>query len=434
MHPINNADWSTRRERAVPRGIANAFQIYVQRAGNAEIWDVEGRHYIDFAGGIAVLNVGHRHPRVMERVAAQAQRFTHTCFQVLPYDSYIELAERLNAIVPVSGAAKSIFFSTGAEALENAVKIARFATGRSAIISFVGAFHGRTLMTMAMTGKVAPYKLGFGALPADVYHVPFPNLFHDVTVDASISALETLFRVDVDPRRVAAIVVEPVQGEGGFYPAPPEFLVRVRELCDRHGILMIADEVQTGFARTGRMFALEHSGVSPDLITLAKSLGGGMPLSAVSGRAEVMDSVPPGGLGTTYGGNPLACAAALGVLDVIESENLCARATVLGGRLTERLKALQASNSVSFIGDIRSLGAMVAVEICDDGRADRPAPDIAKAIVNAAKEEGLILLTCGMNGNVLRFLFPLTIEDDRFADALGRLERAFRLTSELIQK
>jgi 4-aminobutyrate aminotransferase/(S)-3-amino-2-methylpropionate transaminase len=426
MSGITNADWMARRERAIPRGLGNAFQVYADRAQNAEVWDVEGKRYIDFAGGIAVLNVGHRHPEIMRRVAGQAARFTHTCFQVLPYDVYVELAERLNAIVPVPGKKKTILFSTGAEALENAVKIARYATGRSAIITFAGAFHGRTMMTLAMTGKIAPYKLGFGPFPTEVFHVPFPNAFHGVTEDASIAALEMLFNADVDPSRVAAIVIEPVQGEGGFYPAPPAFLARLRRVCDQRNILLVADEVQTGFARTGKMFAMEHSGVAADLVTMAKSLGGGFPLSAVTGRAEIMDAVPPGGLGSTYAGHPLACAAALGVLDVIEKENLCARAAALGKRLKERLEALQKINSMSMLADIRALGGMVAVELCHERRADRPAPDFVKAVIAKARDAGLLLISCGTNANVLRFLFPLTIEDAVFDEGLSILERAFQ--------
>jgi 4-aminobutyrate aminotransferase/(S)-3-amino-2-methylpropionate transaminase len=313
----------------------------------------------------------------------------------------------------------------GAEALENAVKIARYATGRSAVIAFAGAFHGRTLMTLAMTGKVASYKTGFGPFPGEVFHVPFPSAFHGVTEAMSLAAIELLFKADVDPKRVAAIVIEPVQGEGGFFPAPPSFLASLRRICDDNGILLVADEVQTGFARTGKMFAMEHSGVAPDLMTMAKSLAGGFPLSAVSGRAEIMDTVPPGGLGGTYAGHPLACAAALGVLDVIESEKLCDRATVLGRRVVERLEALQKINSNSMLADIRSLGGMVAVELCHERRADRPAPEFAKAVIAKAQRAGLLLISCGTHGNVLRFLFPLTIQDAVFDEGLTILERTF---------
>jgi 4-aminobutyrate aminotransferase / (S)-3-amino-2-methylpropionate transaminase / 5-aminovalerate transaminase len=415
-----------RRDRAIPRGLATAFPVFAARAENAEMWDANGRRYIDFAGGIGVLNVGHRHPEIMRRVAAQAERYTHTCFQVLPYDVYVELAEHLNTIVPIPGQKKTVLFSTGAEVLENAVKIARCATGRSAIIAFAGAFHGRTMMTLAMTGKVTPYKVGFGPFPNEVFHVPFPSAFRGVTEDASINAIEALFAADVDPSRVAAIIIEPVQGEGGFNPAPARFLARLRQICDQRGILLIADEVQSGFARTGKMFAIEHSGIAPDMVTMAKSLGGGFPLSAVTGRAEIMDVVPPGGLGGTYAGNPLACAAALGVLTVIEKENLCARSTTLGKRLRERLEELQKRNSMSMLADIRALGGMVAVELCHNREADRPAPEFAKAVIAKARDAGLLLLACGTHGNVLRFLFPLTIEDAVFDEGLSILETVFQ--------
>jgi 4-aminobutyrate aminotransferase/(S)-3-amino-2-methylpropionate transaminase len=319
-----NADLARRRAAAVPRGVGNSLQVYAERASNAEIWDVEGRRLIDFASGIAVLNTGHLHPRVQAAIAAQLARLSHACFQVTPYENYVALAERLNELVPGSGPKKTIFLTTGAEAVENAVKIARHHTRRSAVIAFGGAFHGRTLACMSLTGKVQPYKAGFGALLPDVYHAPFPVEYHGIGTAQSLAALEQLFKADVDPERVAAIIVEPVQGEGGFYVAPAEFLRALRTLCDKHGIVLIVDEIQTGFARTGRMFAIEHSGVEPDLVTIAKSLAGGVPLAAVTGKASIMDSPPPGGLGGTYAGSPLGCAAGLAVLEVIESEQLCA--------------------------------------------------------------------------------------------------------------
>ncbi|MFM7625047.1 MAG: aminotransferase class III-fold pyridoxal phosphate-dependent enzyme, partial [Gammaproteobacteria bacterium] len=321
-----NADLARRRAAAIPRGVGNSLQVYADRASNGEIWDVEGRRYIDFASGIAVLNTGHLHPRVQGAVAAQLARLSHACFQVTPYENYVALAERLNALAPGPGPWKTIFLTTGAEAVENAVKIARYHTDRPAVIAFGGAFHGRTLACMSLTGKVQPYKAGFGPMLPDVYHAPFPVEYHGVGVAQSLAALDQLFKADVDPQRVAAIIIEPVQGEGGFYPAPPAFLRALRELCDRHGIVLIADEIQSGFARTGRMFAIEHAGVVPDLITVAKSLAGGVPLSGVIGRADIMDAPPAGGLGGTYAGSPLGCAAGLAVLDVIESEDLCARA------------------------------------------------------------------------------------------------------------
>ena len=320
-----NKDLQERRKAAVPQGVGNFFPVYAERAENAEIWDVEGKRYIDFAGGIGVLNVGHNHPKVKAAVREQVDKCMHTCFQVVPYEPYIALAERLNELAPGGHDKKTIFLTTGAEAVENAVKIARAATGRTGIVSFAGAFHGRTMMTLGLTGKVAPYKTGFGPFPSDIYHARFPNSYHGVTVEDALASLETIFKADLDPKRCAAIIIEPVQGEGGFYVAPFGFLEALRAICDEHGILLISDEIQTGFARTGKWFAIEHSGVVPDLITTAKSLAGGMPLSGVIGRAEIMDAVAPGGLGGTYGGNPVACAAALGAIDAIEEDKLLER-------------------------------------------------------------------------------------------------------------
>lgn len=422
VDPHSNASLRARRTAATPRGISTATPFFVARAENAELWDGEGRRYIDFAGGIAVLNTGHRHPRVVAALQEQLERFTHTAYQVASYESYVRLAERLNALAPIRGPAKCALFTTGAEALENAVKIARCATSRSAIICFSGAFHGRTYLTMAMTGKVVPYKAGFGPTAPDVFHVPFPMALHGVTTADSLRALDQLFRADVDPRRVAAIVIEPVQGEGGFYPAPPELMTALRALCDQHGILLIADEVQTGFGRTGKMFAMEHHDVAADLITCAKSLAAGLPLSAVIGRADVMDAPGPGGLGGTYGGNPLAVAAAHAVLDVMEDEHLAACAELLGQRLRSRLESLRTHNpGATGIAEIRGPGAMIAIELMRDGAPD---PDGAKAIQQRAMDQGLLLLTCGVHGNVLRFLFPLTIQDAIFEEALAILERA----------
>jgi 4-aminobutyrate aminotransferase/(S)-3-amino-2-methylpropionate transaminase len=421
---VTNQDFAARRAAAVPRGVGNAFQIYAERAENAQVWDVEGKRYIDFAGGIAVLNTGHRHPKVMARVQEQLDRFTHTCFQVLPYDTYVELAERINALVPGPTPKKTIFLTTGAEAIENAVKIARAATGRPAFIAFAGGFHGRTMMGMALTGKVAPYKLGFAPLPGEVWHVPFPVPFHGITEEDSLRALDMLFKADVDPARVAGIVIEPVQGEGGFYIASPEFFRKLRAICDRHGILLIVDEVQTGFGRTGKMFAIEHAGIEPDLVTMAKSLAGGFPLSGVCGKAQIMDAAPPGGLGGTYGGSPLGCAAALGVLDAIAEEGLLARADAMGRRMVERLTRIQSGNAVTCIGEVRALGAMVAIELVKDRSGHEPAPDLTKAVIAEAAREGLILLSCGVYGNVIRLLTPLTIPDEGLDEGLDILERA----------
>jgi 4-aminobutyrate aminotransferase len=415
-----NATLRQRRDAATPRGVGITAPFFVARAENSELWDVEGRRYIDFAGGIGVLNVGHRHPRVLAALRAQLDAFTHTAYQVAAYESYVRLAERLATLTPGTHAKKATFFSTGAEAVENAVKIARCATGRAGIIAFHGAFHGRTLMTLALTGKVAPYKLGFGPFPGEVFHVPYPTPLHGVGVEHTLDALHRVFKADVDPRRVAAILIEPVQGEGGFHPAPPALLRALRQECDQHGILLIADEVQSGFARTGRWFAMHHHDVLPDLMCVAKSLGAGLPISGVVGRAELMDAPVPGGLGGTYGGNPLATAAANAVLDVIEEERLVERAQALGGELGARLEGLRARQPR--IAEVRGLGAMLAVELLSP--SGQPDGELARKVQARALEHGLLLLTCGQHGNVLRFLFPLTIQQPVFEEALHILERA----------
>ncbi|RUX52088.1 MAG: 4-aminobutyrate--2-oxoglutarate transaminase [Mesorhizobium sp.] len=420
---MKNSAISERKNQSISRGVGMTTQIYADRAENSEIWDVEGRRYIDFASGIAVVNTGHRHPKVIEAVKAQLDRFTHTCHQVVPYESYVRLAERLNGLLPGKFDKKTIFVTTGAEAVENAVKIARNATGRPAVIAFSGGFHGRTFMGMALTGKVVPYKVGFGAMPADVFHAPFPVALHGVTVADSLAALDRLFKADVDPARVAAIIVEPVQGEGGFYEAPRDFMTALRKVCDQHGILLIADEVQTGFARTGKMFAMEHHDVAPDLTTMAKSLAGGFPLSAVTGRAEIMDAPGPGGLGGTYGGSPIGVAAANAVLDVIEEEKLCDRANALGSRLKQRLQSIR--EDVPEIVDIRGPGFMNAVEL-NDVKKGLPSAEIANAVRLKALDKGLILLTCGVYGNVIRFLSPITIQDSVMNEALDILESSIR--------
>jgi 4-aminobutyrate aminotransferase len=417
----SNASLHQRRLAATPRGVGVMAGFYIDRALNAEVWDVEGRRYIDFAGGIAVLNTGHRHPAMVAAIEAQLGRFTHTCYQVLPYESYVSLAERINTLTPGSHAKKTAFFSSGAEAVENAIKIARASTGRSGIISFSGGFHGRTMMGCALTGKVVPYKVGFGPFPAEIYHVPFPTPLHGVSVADTLGALHTLFKADVDPKRVAAIIIEPVQGEGGFYIAPPELMSALRQICDEHGILLIFDEIQTGFGRTGKLFATEHYGVLPDITTIAKSMAGGMTLSAVCGRAEVMDGPAPGGLGGTYAGNPLAIAASHAVIDIIEQEKLVERSNLLGQKLIARLNAAQ--SRVPALKEVRGLGSMVAAEFFDPASGE-PSPDIVKRVQQAALEEGLILLTCGVYGNVIRFLYPLTTEDAIFDEALDIIDRA----------
>lgn len=415
----SNESVATRRRAAMARGVGVMTDHFVAHAENAEVTDIEGNRLIDFAAGIAVVNTGHRHPRVIEAVRAQLDAFTHTCHQVLPYENYVRLAERLNAAVPGDFPKKTIFVTTGAEACENAVKIARAATKRDAVIAFTGAFHGRTFMGMTLTGKVVPYKKGFGGMMPDVFHAPFPCPLHGVTTADSLAAIDKLFKADLDPARVAAIVFEPVQGEGGFYPAPTDFVAAIRALCDKHGIVMIADEVQTGFARTGRLFAMEHHGIAADLVTMAKGLGGGLPIAAVTGRADIMDAAEPGGLGGTYGGNPLGIAAGLAVMDVIEDEGLCARAETLGAALRARLAALQPR--VPELADIRGPGFMVAAEFIGP---DGPDAAMTARVREQALARGLLLLTCGVHGNVIRFLAPITIPDDVFAEALDILDEA----------
>ncbi|NIG20465.1 4-aminobutyrate--2-oxoglutarate transaminase [Pantoea sp. Al-1710] len=417
---MSNSDVHRRRLKATPRGVGVMCDFYAVKAENATVWDQNGREYIDFAAGIAVLNTGHRHPKVMAAVQQQLDCFTHTPFQVIPYENYIHLAERLNQRVPISGEVKTSFFSSGAEAVENAVKIARAATGRPGIIAFTGAFHGRTHMTMSLTGKVVPYKTGFGPFAGSVFHALYPNALHNVSVHQALESLEAIFRSDISPQQVAAIIFEPVQGEGGFYIAPPAFVSALRALCDRHGILLIADEIQSGFARTGKLFATEYYDVQPDLITMAKSLAGGFPLSAVSGRAEVMDAPEPGGLGGTYAGSPPAIAAAHAVLDIIDEEQLCARANQLG----EQLSATLRSAGCASLAEVRGYGSMVAAEFQDD--AGRPSAEITKAIQLQALAQGLILLTCGVHSNVIRFLYPLTIPQPQFDKALQLLKDILR--------
>lgn len=404
-----NAALMTRRHAAVARGVGQAHEIFADRAVNAEIWDVEGRRYIDFAGGIAVVNTGHTRPEIVQAVKDQLDRFSHTSFQLLAYESYVELAERLNALAPGSFAKKALFLSTGAEAVENAVKIARAYTQRSGVIAFTGGFHGRTLMTLALTGKVAPYKTGFGPFPGEVFHAVFPNALHGVSVEDALHSVELIFKNDIEASRVAAFIVEPVQGEGGFYVAPPEFIVGLKKMADRHGILIIADEVQTGAGRTGTWFASEQWPVAPDLITTGKSMAGGFPISGVVGRAEVIDAPGPGGLGGTYAGSPICCAAALAVLDVFESDRLLERAQAIGKRLVTGLRYLAEAHPA--ICDVRGLGAMVAIELCKNSDVKQPDAELTKHVVDEAARRGLILLSCGTSANVLRILVPLTAAD-----------------------
>ncbi len=421
---MSNLSLAARRRDAVPRGVASATAAYAGRAANAELWDVEGTRYIDFAGGIAALNVGHCHPRVIAAVTAQMDAFTHTAFQAMPYEPYVRLAERLNTIAPVAGPARTALFTTGAEANENAVKVARAATGRPAIIAFAGGFHGRTLLASAMTGKVAPYKLGLGSFPPDIHHLPFPSPTTGVTVADTLAALDLLFSATLEPARVAAFIIEPVQGEGGFHMADPALFAALARICETHGILLIADEVQTGLARTGKMFGIEHMPVQPDLITVAKSLGGGFPLSALIGRAEVMDAVAPGGLGSTFGGSPIGCAAANAVLDIIDDERLIDRANGIGTRLRERIGGFAERAGLVGISAPRGPGAMIGFDILDaDGQPDSGA---AKTVIARALEDGLLLLGGGRTGQTIRILVPLTASDMLIDEGLSRLEQALR--------
>ena len=428
---LTNAALMARRRAALPTGLGQAHEVFVDRAENAEVWDVEGRRLIDFAGGIAVLNTGHRNPALIEAVKAQLDRVTHTCFQVLAYEPYVELAERLNAMAPGKFPKKSFFMTTGAEAVENAVKVARAYTKRSAVIAFGGGFHGRTMMGMALTGKVAPYKIGFGPFPAEVYHAKFPCELHGVSVADSLASIEALFKYDVEASRVAAIIIEPVQGEGGFYVAPIEFVTKLRALCDQHGILLIADEVQTGAGRTGTWLAcdqwFEQAGVAPDIITMAKSLAGGFPLSSITGRADVMDAAAVGGLGGTYAGSPIGCAAALAVIETFERDNLLARSREVGARLTAGLRAIAEKHVV--IGDVRALGAMVAIELFKGGDVHQPDADRTRQVVAEALRRGLVLLSCGVYANVVRILVPLTASDALLDEGLAILANCFDATA-----
>lgn len=419
---MNNATLQQRKDNAFARGQGTLTHAYIEKALNAELWDVEGNRYIDLGSGIAVVNTGHSHPKVQAAVQEQLTKFSHTCVMVTPYASAVELAEKLNAAAPGDTPKKAIFVTTGAEAVENCVKIARAHTGRSGVIAFNGGFHGRTNLTMGLTGKVAPYKAGFGPFPGEIYHVPYPNAYHGVSEEESLRALNMLFTVEIEPSRVAAIIIEPVQGEGGFYAASPAFMQALRKLCDQHGIVMIADEIQTGFGRTGKMFACEHSNVEPDLITMAKGIAGGFPIAAVVGKAEIMDAPLPGGLGGTYGGSPLGCVAALAVLEIIEEEQLCERATQIGASIIAHLQTLQ-SQYPAQIGNVRNLGSMIAMELVHEGDANRPNPELTKSIVAEAARNGLILLSCGIRGNVIRFLPALTITDALVTEGMQLLDK-----------
>ena len=421
---MNNAELQARKVQAIARGQGNAYPVYVERAANAELWDVEGKRYIDFGTGIAVCNTGHSHPKVVAAVKAQLDNFSHTCVMVNPYESAVALAEKLNKIAPGDSDKKTIFVTTGAEAVENCVKIARAHTGRRGVIAFNGGFHGRTNLTMALTGKITPYKHQFGPFAGDIFHAPYPVALHGVSVKDSLKAIEHLFKVDIAPCDVAAIVVEPVQGEGGFYAAPPEFLQALRTLCDKHGIVLVMDEIQTGFGRTGKMFSCEHAGVEPDLMTMAKGIAGGFPLAAVVGKSEIMDAPLPGGLGGTYGGSPVGCVAALAVLEVMQEEQLVERAVKIGETFNQALSALK-EQYPQHIGEVRNQGAMIAMELVIDGDSEQPNTALTQGIIANAAEHGLVLLACGFYGNVIRFLPALTIGDEIMAEGLAKFKALF---------
>ena len=426
----SNADWQARKIAAIPRGEGNLMPVYVKRAKNAEIWDVEDNRYIDFGTGIAVCNTGHSNPKVVEAVKQQVENFSHTCVMITPYDSAVRLAEALNELAPGESQKKTMFVTTGAEAVENAVKIARAHTGRRAVIAFNGGYHGRTNFTLGLTGKHAPYKTKFGPFPADIYRAPFPINCHGVSIDDSLNALKMLFKCDVIPEEVAAIIIEPVQGEGGFYPAPNEFLQKLRTICDEHGIVLIADEVQSGFARTGKFFAMEHSGVEADLMTTAKGIAGGYPLAAVVGKAEIMDAPLPGGLGGTYAASPVSCAAALAVIDVIKEENLVEASNRIALKFDQRLKALK-QKYPDLIGEIRTdRGAMMAVEMITDGDPQKPNTELVAKAASSAHQFGLVLLPCGIRGNVFRFLPPLTISDEIIHEGMDKFEQCLEYALE----
>lgn len=413
-------DLMERRNAAVTTGVGHVHPLFAEHAINAEIWDVDGKRFIDFSSGIGVVNTGHLHPKVKAAAVAQLDKFSHTCIHVVMYENYIEVAERLNKLAPGNSTKKTLLMNSGSEAVENAIKVARKYTGRTGVIAFNGGFHGRTLMTMSLTGRMVPYKAGFGPFAPEVFHAPFPIERYGISIDDAIAGLEQLFKTEIERERVAAFIIEPVQGEGGFYPAPPEFLQKLRKIADDYGIVLIADEIQCGFGRSGKMFVCDHAGIEPDLITIAKGLAGGFPLSALVGKAEILDSAPPSSLGGTYGGNPVSCAAALAVMDIMEEENIPEKATRIGIHMIKRLEEMVVESNLN--ADVRGLGSLVALEIFEDVDGEEiPSPAKTAAIQNCAREKGLILLTCGINGNVVRFLPPLTIEQEVLDEGLDIL-------------
>ncbi|HSP57023.1 MAG TPA: 4-aminobutyrate--2-oxoglutarate transaminase [Halomonas sp.] len=421
---MNNAQLNELKQRYVANGAASPATAFADRAENAQVWDADGNRFVDFAGGIGVLNIGHRHPKVVQAVKDQLDKLMHTCQTVMPYEGYVKVAEKLSQITPVRGHAKVMLANSGAEALENAVKIARAATGKTNVVCFDGGYHGRTFMTMAMNGKVNPYQTDFGPMPGTVFRAPYPVPYHGVSEDEALRGLKMTLKTDANPKDTAAIVLEPVLGEGGFYPAPTSFLKAIREICDEHGMLMIVDEVQSGFGRTGKMFAIEHSGVEPDIMTMAKSMADGMPISAVVGTDKVMDASGPNSLGGTYTGSPVSCAATLAVLEVFEQEGILEKSQALGDKLARRFAQWQ--QDFDCVDNGRNMGAMAAIDLVSDKANHTPDADLAGALCKKAREKGLILLSCGMYGNTIRFLMPVTIEDDVLEEGLGILEASLK--------
>lgn len=421
---MNNQELQALKERYVASGAASPNDQFADHALNAEIWDADGKRMIDFAGGIGVLNIGHRHPKVVEAVKAQLDKLMHTCQTVMPYEGYVKLAQKLSEVVPVKGHAKVMLANSGAEALENAVKIARAATGKTNVICFDGGYHGRTFMTMAMNGKAAPYQTSFGPMPGMVFRAPYPVPYHGVSEDEALRGLKMTMKADSPAHETAAIVLEPVLGEGGFYPASAGFLKEIRKICDDNDILMVVDEVQSGFGRTGKMFAIEHSGVEPDIMTMAKSMADGMPISAIVGTDKHMDASGPNSLGGTYTGSPTACAAALAVFDVFAEEDILNRSLQLGEKLNKRFSQWQ--DQFTHVDNVRNLGAMAAFELVESKESRKPMPELVAAITKKAKEKGLILLSCGMYANTLRFLMPVTIEDAVLEEGLAIVEECLK--------
>jgi len=417
-----------RRDRVVAAPLSVTHAVVIAEGRGATVTDVDGNTFIDFTGGVGCLNVGHAHPRVVAAAQEQLERFAHTDFTIVPYEVYVTLAERLLALAPFSGPAKAAFFNAGTEAIENAVKFARAYTGRPAVIAFEGAFHGRTMLALTMTSKTHPYKAGLGPFAPEVYRVPFPNDYRGPDSRTALGALERAFVTQVAVEQVAAIAIEPVQGEGGFVVCPRDFMAGLRRICDEHGIVLVVDEVQTGFGRTGRLFAIEHYGVEPDLIALAKSIAAGLPLSAVLGRAEIMDAPRDSAIGGTYVGNPVAQAAALAVLDVIEEEGLVERASAIGETIRSRMVAWQ--DRFEAIGDVRGLGAMLALELVRDRETKEPAPELARAVVERAARSGLLLLTAGVHSSCVRVLLPLVISDAELDEGLDVWEQALEAVLE----